>query len=134
MTEFELIERIFSTLQDEQPSAGIEKAIGDDAAVMSLPTGARLVSCIDTLVQGRHFSADWDEVNELAFTLPADVEPPASQLTNTQITCIGEVAATDSALQEPRPRLFYNGQAVTKEHPAPFTTLPSFTGYQHFIG
>lgn len=71
---------------------------------------------------------------ELAFTLPADIEPPASQLTNTQITCIGEVAATDSALQEPRPRLFYNGQAVTKEHPAPFTTLPSFTGYQHFIG
>ena len=69
MTEFELIERIFSTLQDEQPSAGIEKAIGDDAAVMSLPTGARLVSCIDTLVQGRHFSADWDEVNELAFQI-----------------------------------------------------------------
>ncbi|MGM8886534.1 thiamine-phosphate kinase [Psychrobacter sp. 1U2] len=339
MTEFELIERIFLTLQDESPAAaGIEKAIGDDAAVVSLPAGARLVSCIDTLVQGRHFSVDWDEINklgfqigykavavnvsdlaamgatphsillalalperlaneqwlsdfakglfhacqqfgvtliggdttrndtlvlsvsaqgllnantkaiyrsgakvgdkvyvsgtlgdaayalkhmnnetgqqlahrlhmptpriqlgaalteagatsmidisdglyqdlahicqqsgvtmridieklptsepllqadeaerllcqltggddyELAFTLPADVEPPVSHLTNTQVTCIGEVVATDSARQEPRPQLFYKGQAITAEHPAPFTSLPSFTGYQHFIG
>ncbi len=73
MTEFELIERIFATLQTEQSllsgANGIEKAIGDDAAVMSLPTGSRLVSCIDTLVQGRHFSADWDQVDELAFTI-----------------------------------------------------------------
>lgn len=336
MNEFELIERIFRTLQDEQPAAGIEKAIGDDAAVMGLPAGTRLVSCIDTLVQGRHFSADWDEVNELAFqigykavavnvsdiaamgatphsillalalperlaneswlsgfakglfhacqlfgvtliggdttrsdtlvlsvsaqgllaadtkaiyrsgaqvgdkvyvsgtlgdaayalhhpdnetgqqlahrlhlptpriqlgaalaetgatsmidisdglyqdlthicqqsgvtmridieklptsepllqadeaerllcqltggddyelafTLSADIQPPFEHITNTSVTCIGEVAATDSA--RPLPQVFYNGQAVTEEHPAPFTTLPSFAGYQHFIG
>ena len=75
MNEFELIERIFSQMQVAQSRAGstdkgsVEKGIGDDAAVTSLPAGARLVSCIDTLVQGRHFSADWDEVNQLAFQI-----------------------------------------------------------------
>ena len=59
MNEFELIERIFSQMQATQSSSNaVEKGIGDDAAVMALPQGARLVSCIDTLVQGRHFSED----------------------------------------------------------------------------
>ena len=74
MTEFELIEHIFLKLQVDSALANgikhsIEKGIGDDAAVMALPLGARLVSCIDTLVQGRHFSADWTEVNTLAFAI-----------------------------------------------------------------
>ncbi len=70
MNEFELIERIFSQMQATQSlSSSVEKGIGDDAAVMRLPAGARLVSCIDTLVQGRHFSADWQQVNKLAFTI-----------------------------------------------------------------
>lgn len=75
MNEFELIERIFSQMQAAPSSSStaeahnIEKGIGDDAAVMSLPVGARLVSCIDTLVQGRHFSADWNDVNQLAFQI-----------------------------------------------------------------
>ena len=75
MNEFELIERIFSQMQMPQSlsnivkKSSVEKGIGDDAAVMSLPAGARLVSCIDTLVQGRHFSADWQQVNELAFAI-----------------------------------------------------------------
>ncbi len=70
MNEFELIERIFTQMQAAQPSSdNVEKGIGDDAAVMALPIGSRLVSCIDTLVQGRHFSADWDQVNKLAFAI-----------------------------------------------------------------
>ncbi|MGB3110486.1 thiamine-phosphate kinase [Psychrobacter sp. 1176_08] len=70
MNEFELIERIFLQMQAAQPlSNGLEKGIGDDAAVMALPTGSRLVSCIDTLVQGRHFSADWDQIDKLAFAI-----------------------------------------------------------------
>ena len=70
MNEFELIERIFSQMQATQaPLTGIEKGIGDDAAVMALPAGSRLVSCIDTLVQGRHFHADWQRVDELAFAI-----------------------------------------------------------------
>ena len=71
MNEFELIERIFAQMQisPARTATDVEKGIGDDAAVMSVPTGARLVSCIDTLVQGRHFSADWDKVNQLAFQI-----------------------------------------------------------------
>lgn len=70
MNEFELIERIFSQMQAAHSSSNdVEKGIGDDAAVISLPAGSRLVSCIDTLVQGRHFSADWAQVNELAFQI-----------------------------------------------------------------
>ncbi|NYR10595.1 thiamine-phosphate kinase [Psychrobacter sp. BI730] len=70
MNEFELIERIFSQMQaTHAPLTGIEKGIGDDAAVVALPTGSRLVSCIDTLVQGRHFHADWQRVDELAFAI-----------------------------------------------------------------
>ncbi|MGO3046898.1 MAG: thiamine-phosphate kinase [Psychrobacter celer] len=71
MNEFELIERIFAQMQisPARTATDVEKGIGDDAAVMSVPEGARLVSCIDTLVQGRHFSADWDEVNQLAFQI-----------------------------------------------------------------
>ena len=70
MNEFELIERIFLQMQAAQPlSGGLEKGIGDDAAVMTLPVGSRLVSCIDTLVQGRHFSADWEQIDKLAFAI-----------------------------------------------------------------
>ena len=53
MNEFELIERIFSQIQAAQSLSSsvdkgiVEKGIGDDAAVMSLPAGARLVSCIE---------------------------------------------------------------------------------------
>lgn len=72
---------------------------------------------------------------ELAFTLPADVEPPATTLTNTQVTCIGEVVANDKDTSNGKPpQLFYNHQALSAEHPAPFTSLPKLTGYQHFIG
>ncbi|WP_201529028.1 thiamine-phosphate kinase [Psychrobacter frigidicola] len=74
MNEFELIEQIFFQLQADNTLAacskkGIEKGIGDDAAVTALPAGSRLVSCIDTLVQGRHFSADWAQVQKLAFAI-----------------------------------------------------------------
>lgn len=70
MTEFELIEQIFLQLQAKQPLPfDIKKGIGDDAAVIALPTGSHLVSCIDTLVQGRHFSADWAQVQKLAFAI-----------------------------------------------------------------
>lgn len=69
MTEFDLIEQIFNQKQTLPQQTDIQKGIGDDAAVTSLPIGARLVSCIDTLVQGRHFSADWDDIERLAFAI-----------------------------------------------------------------
>ncbi|WP_435979430.1 thiamine-phosphate kinase [Psychrobacter sp. DM4] len=74
MNEFELINQIFLGLQDAKQiqvgiNNGIEQGIGDDAAVTKMPTDSRLVSCIDTLVQGRHFSANWDEIDTLAFQI-----------------------------------------------------------------
>lgn len=85
MTEFELIYQIFnqqnkgsavSATQHSAASAAtllqtavINQAIGDDAAVVTPPEHAQLVTCIDTLVQGRHFAADWDSVQRLAFAI-----------------------------------------------------------------
>lgn len=69
MTEFDLIEQIFNQKQTLPNQSDIQKGIGDDAAITTLPIGARLVSCIDTLVQGRHFSGDWDVVERLAFAI-----------------------------------------------------------------
>lgn len=69
MTEFDLIEQIFNQKQTLPQQTDIQKGIGDDAAVTTFPIGARLVSCIDTLVQGRHFSGDWDAVERLAFAI-----------------------------------------------------------------
>ena len=73
---------------------------------------------------------------ELAFTLPAHIEPPD---TNTSITCIGEVIALEGTSTEDsniqlRPKLYYQGQPVTPTNPAPFATWPNLTGYQHFAG
>ena len=71
---------------------------------------------------------------ELAFTLPSHIEPAIG---NTTVTYIGDVIAvtnkTDAATNL-RPELYYQGQPVTPTHPAPFTTWPNLTGYQHFAG
>ena len=111
MNEFELIERIFSQMQAAQLSSNnVEKGIGDDAAVMSLPVGARLVSCIDTLVQGRHFSADWEQVNQLAFAgndrsfdrqqLAADLGPRETRDLSDLIVLLGAAVAKFAHAQQ----------------------------------
>lgn len=71
MTEFELIYRYFEQLSHSQveSAAPIIKGLGDDAAVIRLPATSQWVTCVDTLVQGRHFSEDWTKVNELAFAI-----------------------------------------------------------------
>ena len=53
--EFSLIDRFFK--RAAWP-LGVDVGVGDDAAVMSVPSGHRLVACKDVLVQGRHFFAD----------------------------------------------------------------------------
>lgn len=74
MTEFDLIYRYFK-LEEDKPSssspssASIIKSIGDDAAVVGFSENSQMVTCIDTLVQGRHFSDDWNQINELAFSI-----------------------------------------------------------------
>ena len=51
--EFSLIERIRSLT--EQSRDDVRFGIGDDAAVLAVPTGQELAVAIDTLVEGMHF-------------------------------------------------------------------------------
>ncbi len=54
-TEFRLIELLRGAGADR---ADVRTGIGDDAAVLDLPAGARLVSSVDALVAGVHFPDD----------------------------------------------------------------------------
>ena len=51
MAEFSLIQRYFQSLTAQTVAVGI----GDDCAVSDIPQNKQLVSCVDTLVAGRHF-------------------------------------------------------------------------------
>lgn len=52
-SEFELIARYFSHQSFSHPSTSL--GIGDDAAIVSVPSGMELVVAVDTLVEGIHF-------------------------------------------------------------------------------
>lgn len=58
MGEFELIDRFFATLGASR--ADTVAGVGDDAALTAVPSGHQLVSCVDTLVDGRHFPVGSD--------------------------------------------------------------------------
>ncbi len=58
MGEFELIDRFFASLGASRPDTVL--GVGDDAAVLAVPPGHELVTCVDTLVEGRHFPTDCD--------------------------------------------------------------------------
>lgn len=53
MSEFSLIYRHFQ--QATSPHKNTIVGIGDDCAISHVPNGYELVSCVDTLVAGRHF-------------------------------------------------------------------------------
>lgn len=53
MDEFQLIRHYFASLT--ATAEGVELGIGDDAALLRVPTGQELVVTTDTLVAGRHF-------------------------------------------------------------------------------
>jgi thiamine-monophosphate kinase len=59
--EFELIHRFF-TRPASAPGArnGVALGIGDDAALIDVPTGSQLAAAVDTIVEGRHFYAGTD--------------------------------------------------------------------------
>lgn len=52
--EFELIARYFAR---QPPHPGVRLGIGDDAAVLDVPVGRKLVVAVDTIVEGVHFPA-----------------------------------------------------------------------------
>ena len=53
MDEFQLIQRFFAA-----HSQDAVVGIGDDAAVVDLPAGEQLLSCVDSLLEGVHFPSD----------------------------------------------------------------------------
>lgn len=53
MAEFSLIQRYFQS--KTLPHGSTHLGIGDDCAISHIPTGVQLVSCVDTLIAGRHF-------------------------------------------------------------------------------
>lgn len=53
MSEFSLIYQYFQHCTRKNPLTQV--GIGDDCAISSMPSDCELVSCIDTLVAGRHF-------------------------------------------------------------------------------
>ena len=69
MTEFELISRYFKQQESQTTADLVVKGLGDDAAVVDITAQSQWVTCVDTLVQGRHFSDDWNQVNSLAFAI-----------------------------------------------------------------
>ncbi|WP_372717174.1 thiamine-phosphate kinase [Immundisolibacter sp.] len=54
--EFELIARHFSGLTPVRPDVAL--SVGDDAALLTPPSGQELVATVDSLVEGVHFFAD----------------------------------------------------------------------------
>jgi thiamine-monophosphate kinase len=56
--EFDLISRFFMRPRlTPDPRDGVALGIGDDAALIDLPSGSQLVAAVDTIVEGRHFYA-----------------------------------------------------------------------------
>lgn len=56
MSEFSIIEHYFKTITSSHLSTVY--GIGDDCAISDIPAQQQLVSCVDTLVAGRHFPMD----------------------------------------------------------------------------
>ena len=58
MAEFSIIRQYFQSLTSQSlaSTASADVGIGDDCAVSTVPQDMQLVSCVDTLVAGRHFS------------------------------------------------------------------------------
>jgi len=59
MSEFDLIDLIRSR-SAKNPHQDVELGIGDDAAVVQVSPGLRMVACADTLLEDKHFFAGTD--------------------------------------------------------------------------
>jgi thiamine-monophosphate kinase len=68
--EFGLIKRLRRTLAvgGAAPAAGrVTLGIGDDAALLGLPSGTELVATIDALIEEVHFRRDWSKPEDLGW-------------------------------------------------------------------
>jgi thiamine-monophosphate kinase len=91
--EFELIERIRTRTSG---GAGVQRGIGDDAAVLNLPEGHQLLTSTDLLLEEVHFRRDWTDCNSLGRKAVA-------------------VNLSDIAAMGGRPRFLYLGLACPGE-------------------
>jgi thiamine-monophosphate kinase len=66
--EFKLIELIRERVPD---AAGVRRGIGDDAAVLTLPTGHSLLTSTDMLIEGVHFQHAWTPAEDLGHKVVA---------------------------------------------------------------
>ncbi len=80
--EFDIIETYFSGIGSA--SASTVLGIGDDAAVVEVPSGQQLVLSMDTLIGGRHFTFD---------TGPADIAYKALAVNLSDLAAMGAVPA-----------------------------------------
>ena len=55
LLEFDIIQQYFSKITSNKNTENISLAIGDDAAIVSIPNGKELVVCTDTLNENIHF-------------------------------------------------------------------------------
>ena len=58
ISEFSLIERYFAPLSQTRQASGVALGIGDDCALLEVPSGHQLAVSLDTLVEGVHFLPD----------------------------------------------------------------------------
>jgi thiamine-monophosphate kinase len=59
--EFDLIRELVARWGDRA------KGIGDDAAILDMPRGDKLVASVDASVEGRHFRAEWLTPREIGY-------------------------------------------------------------------
>jgi thiamine-monophosphate kinase len=78
--EFQLIQQFFQREQAENPQAGVLLGIGDDCALLQIPTGKTLAVSVDSLLADVHFPANLSDLAAmgadplwftLALTLPS---------------------------------------------------------------
>lgn len=79
MSEFALIDRLRDRLGGIAADR-LELGIGDDAALLRIPSGHALVACCDTLIEGRHFPAGTD---------PADIGWKALAVNLSDLAAMG---------------------------------------------
>ncbi len=80
--EFNLIDKYFAHRQENRPDVQI--ALGDDCALLSVPSGYQLAVSTDTVVLGTHFLADAD---------PADVAYKALMSNISDLAAMGAIPA-----------------------------------------
>lgn len=78
ISEFDLIQRFFN--REKNVRQDVILGIGDDAALLQVPSGQQLVVSTDTLVAGRHFPED---------TLPADIGFKALAVNLSDLAAMG---------------------------------------------